>query len=103
MKELTFKKVITWLSFVAGGCILAYLLYVISEVLIIFILSILLAFIFQPFISILENKGLNRVTSIFSRIRLNSNDYLYGVFIFNTQPFSSNESVCGYASGYPSP
>ncbi|MGA7723480.1 MAG: AI-2E family transporter [Ignavibacteriaceae bacterium] len=70
MKELTFKKVITWLSFVAGGCILAYLLYVISEVLIIFILSILLAFIFQPFISILENKGLNRVTSILAAFAL---------------------------------
>jgi len=64
MKELTFKKVVTSILWVAGGCLLLYLLYLISEVLIIFIISILLAFVFQPFVSMLENKGLNRVTSI---------------------------------------
>jgi predicted PurR-regulated permease PerM len=64
MKELTFKKVIKSLLWIAGGCLLLYLLFLISEVIIIFVVSILLAFIFQPVVSMLENNGLNRVTSI---------------------------------------
>jgi predicted PurR-regulated permease PerM len=64
MKELTFKKVIKSLQWIAGGCLLLYLLYSISEVIVIFVVSILLAFIFQPVVSILEKNGLNRVTSI---------------------------------------
>jgi predicted PurR-regulated permease PerM len=64
MKELTFKKVITSLFWIAGGCSLAYLLYLISDVLVILIISILIAFIFEPFVTILEKKGLNRITSI---------------------------------------
>jgi predicted PurR-regulated permease PerM len=64
MKELTFKKITKSLLWIAGGCLLLYLLYSISEVIIIFVVSILLAFIFQPVVSILENNGLNRVTSI---------------------------------------
>jgi predicted PurR-regulated permease PerM len=64
MKEFTFKNIVTLLLWVAGGCLLLYLIYLISGVLIIFILSILLAFIFQPFVLILEKNGLNRVTAI---------------------------------------
>jgi predicted PurR-regulated permease PerM len=64
MKELTFKKVVIPILWIAGVCALGYLLYLISEVLIILIISILLAFIFEPFVTILENKGLNRIASI---------------------------------------
>jgi putative permease len=64
MKEITFKKVITSILWIAGGCVLLYLLYLISEVIVIFILSILLAFVFQPFVIMLEKKGLHRVTAI---------------------------------------
>lgn len=64
MKEFTFKNIINSILWLAGGCLLLYLLYLISEVIIIFIISILLAFIFQPFVTILEKKGLHRIASI---------------------------------------
>ena len=64
MKEFTFKKFLNYLLWIAGGFILLYLLYLISEVIIIFILSILLAFIFQPLVTGLENRGVNRIAAI---------------------------------------
>jgi putative permease len=70
MKDFTFKNIVTLLLWVAGGCVLLYLLYLISTVLIIFIISVLLAFIYQPFVSMLEKKGLNRGAAILSAFAL---------------------------------
>lgn len=70
MKEFTFKNIVSLLLWIAGGCLLLYLLYLISGVLIIFIISVLLAFIYQPFVSTLEKKGLNRVAAILAAFAL---------------------------------
>ena len=100
MKELTFKKVVTSILWVAGGCLLLYLLYLISEVLVIFIISTLLAFIFQPFVCMLENKGLNRVTSIIAAFA-STGIIIYLAFSFLVPSLVlSDGSVCRYASGY---
>jgi predicted PurR-regulated permease PerM len=56
----TTTKVLIW---IAGTIILLYLVYMLTEILIIFALSILLAFIFAPFVALLEGKGFNRFSS----------------------------------------
>ncbi|MEJ2103131.1 MAG: AI-2E family transporter [Ignavibacteriaceae bacterium] len=63
MADLTFKKIISLLFWIAGAVIIIYLLFMLTEVLIIFALAVLLAFIFAPFISMLEGRGINRLTS----------------------------------------
>lgn len=63
MIDLTYKKIIRLAFWVAGTVFIIYLLYKLTEVLIILALSVLLAFIFAPLISTLEGRGLNRLTS----------------------------------------
>ena len=63
MVDLTYRKIIRLLVWIAGTAIIIYLLYMLTEVLIIFTLSVLLAFIFAPFVSMLEGRGINRLTS----------------------------------------
>jgi putative permease len=63
MSESTYKKTVRLLFWIAGTIIFIYLVYMLTEVIIILALSVLLAFIFAPFVSMLEGRGLNRLTS----------------------------------------
>lgn len=60
---------------IAAVIIFLYLVYLLTEILIILALSILLAFIFAPFVSMLEGKGFNRLTSTLM---------IFGIFGFIT-------------------
>jgi len=73
MPDSTYKKTIRILFWITGTIIFLYLVYLLTEVIIIFALSVLLAFIFAPFISMLESRGLNRLTSTL---------IIFGVFAF---------------------
>jgi predicted PurR-regulated permease PerM len=53
-------KVFLWL---AAVIILLYLIYLLTEIIIILAIAILLAFILAPFVSMLEGRGFNRLTS----------------------------------------
>ena len=64
MNELVIKRLLRILLIAAGICALLYFLYLISEVLIIFAFSVLLAFILEPLVIKLEYKGFNRLFSI---------------------------------------
>jgi predicted PurR-regulated permease PerM len=75
MADLTYKTTTKILIWTAGTIILMYLVYMLTEVLIILALSILLAFIFAPFVTLLEGKGLNRLSSTLM---------IFGVFGFIT-------------------
>ena len=63
MSDITHKTTAKMLIWIAGTIILLYLVYMLTEILIILALSILLTFIFAPFVSVLEGKGFNRLTS----------------------------------------
>jgi predicted PurR-regulated permease PerM len=59
-KNLKLSRIILWtLAAVIGF----YLLYLISDIIVIIIISILIAFIFEPFVKQLEKEGFNRLTS----------------------------------------
>ena len=75
MADLTYKTTTKILIWTAGTIILMYLVYMLTEVLIILALSILLAFIFAPFVTLLEGKGFNRLSSTLM---------IFGVFGFIT-------------------
>ena len=49
-------KIFFW---IAGTIIFLYLVYLLTEILVILALSILLAFIFAPFVALLEGRGFN--------------------------------------------
>ncbi len=63
MAELSGKKIIRYLIWAAIIFLAAYLIYYISSILVILSISILLAFIFEPFVTILVKKGLSRLSS----------------------------------------
>lgn len=65
MLDSTYKTTTKLLIWIAGTIILLYLVYLLTEIIIILALSILLAFIFAPFVSSLEERGFNRLTSTF--------------------------------------
>ena len=75
MFDSTYKTTIKILIWIAGTIILLYLVYMLTEILIILALSILLTFIFAPFVALLEGKGFNRLTSTL---------IIFGVFGFIT-------------------
>lgn len=75
MSDLTYKTTTKILIWTAGTIILLYLVYMLTEVLIILALSILLAFIFAPFVALLEGKGFNRLSSTL---------IIFGIFGFIT-------------------
>jgi predicted PurR-regulated permease PerM len=63
MPEIILKKksrIILWLILAAT---LIYLIYILADIIILLSISILLAFIFEPLVTILEKEGLNRLTS----------------------------------------
>ena len=63
MSDSTFNKTTKFFLSVAALIIFLYLVYLLTEIIIILALAILLAFIFAPFVSMLEAKGLNRLAS----------------------------------------
>ena len=63
MADIALKKrsrIILWLIISA---LLIYLIYILADIIILLSISILLAFIFEPLVKILEKEGLNRLTS----------------------------------------
>jgi len=73
MTDSAYSKTSKFFLWIAATIIFIYLVYLLTEILIILALAILLAFIFAPFVSLLEAKGLNRITSTF---------LIFGVFGF---------------------
>ena len=63
MAELTSKKITRILLTTLAIIVLAYLVYILAEIIIILSLAVLLAFIFEPFVSRLEKKGMSRLLS----------------------------------------
>ena len=63
MTDSSYSKTTRFFLWIAATIIFLYLVYLLTEIIIILALSILLAFIFAPFVSLLEAKGLNRITS----------------------------------------
>ncbi len=63
MFEAPYKKILKFLFWIAGIALLFYLIYALVEIILIVAISILLSFIFAPFIAMMEGRGLNRLTS----------------------------------------
>lgn len=63
MSDSNYNNFTKYFLWIAVAIIFLYLFYLLTEILIILALSILLAFIFAPFVSMLEAKGFNRLTS----------------------------------------
>jgi predicted PurR-regulated permease PerM len=63
MTDTPYKKILKVIFWVAGIVLLFYLIYALFEIILIVAISILLAFIFAPFIAMLEGRGLNRLTA----------------------------------------
>ncbi len=63
MTDLTFKRLPKILLWVLVFFIFIYLAYLLSDIIIILVISILLAFIFDPLVSMLEQEGFNRLAS----------------------------------------
>lgn len=63
MSESNYKHFTKFLLWISGIIILLYLFYLLTEILIVLALSILLAFIFAPFVSLLEGRGFNRLSA----------------------------------------
>jgi predicted PurR-regulated permease PerM len=73
MTDSSQKKFIKLILWISGTVILLYVLYQLSDIIIIVALSILLSFIFVPFVNSLESRGFNRLTSTL---------LTYGIFLF---------------------
>jgi predicted PurR-regulated permease PerM len=63
MTDQTLSKAKKYFVWVAAALLLGYLSYLLSDIFIILILSILLSIILEPFIKLIENKGLTRLTA----------------------------------------
>lgn len=63
MADLTTKKVFRFLLYAAGVIAAFYFLYLLSDLILIVTISILLTFIFDPFVKFLERKGFKRFPS----------------------------------------
>jgi len=63
MTDSSYKHFSKFLLWSAGIIIILYVFYLLTEILIILALSVLLAFIFAPFVSLLEGRGFNRLTA----------------------------------------
>lgn len=63
MTDLTFKRFSKILLWVLAIFILLYITYLLSDLIIILVISILLAFIFDPLVTMLEQEGFNRFAS----------------------------------------
>ncbi|MCW8804089.1 MAG: AI-2E family transporter [Ignavibacteriaceae bacterium] len=63
MSDSNYNNVAKYFLWIAATIIFLYVFYLLAEILIVLALSILLSFIFAPFVSMLEAKGFNRLTS----------------------------------------
>jgi len=63
MTDQSLSKIKKYLFWGSAILLLAYLLYVLADIFIILVLSILLSIIFEPFIKLIEDKGLTRLTA----------------------------------------
>jgi len=63
MTDSTLNKATKFFLTAATIIIFLYLVYLLTEIIIIIALSILLAFIFAPFVSLIESRGFNRLSS----------------------------------------
>jgi len=63
MPETTYKKTVKLILWIAGAILFLYLLYLLADVIIIFALSVLLAFIFAPIVFTMEQRGFSRLSS----------------------------------------
>lgn len=63
MNEKNIKKFLRTFLWIIAGAVFLYILYLLFDLLLIFIISLLLAFIFDPFVKQLEKKGFRRFTS----------------------------------------
>jgi predicted PurR-regulated permease PerM len=63
MSDSNYNKATKFFLSAAALILFLYLVYLLTEIIIVLALAILLAFIFAPFVSILEAKGFNRLTS----------------------------------------
>lgn len=61
--EITGRKIIKILLWLAAAALIGLVFYILSEILLIVIISILLAFIFDPFVKKLEQEGFSRFAS----------------------------------------
>ena len=75
MSESTFNKATKLFFSIVVAIVFVYLVYLLTEIIIILALAVLLAFIFEPFVSLLEARGLNRLTSTL---------LIFGIFGFIT-------------------
>lgn len=58
-----YRKAIKYILYTTAIVIALYLVYLLTEIIIILALAILLAFIFAPFVSLLESRGFNRLSA----------------------------------------
>ncbi len=63
MTDESLKRILRVFLWLLGIAASAYLMYMLSNILVLLALSILLAFIFDPFVSMLEKEGLSRFLS----------------------------------------
>ena len=63
MPDLTYKKIVKPILWLAGTFITFYILYLLSDIIIIIAISILLSFIFAPIVATFEGKGFNRLSA----------------------------------------
>ena len=63
MTDITVKKSVKFILLLASVLISIYLLYFLSDLIVILALSILIAFIFDPFVTLLEKEGFTRLSS----------------------------------------
>lgn len=63
MTEINFNKTTRIVFWIAGILLSAFILYALSEIIIILSISVLLSLIFNPVVNFLEWKGLNRFTA----------------------------------------
>lgn len=83
--ERSSKRLSRYLLLGLAGIITLYLLYLITDVLIILAVSILLALIFDPYVKLLERKGLTRLTSTFIIFILLAFLFFFGLSYFIPQ------------------
>jgi predicted PurR-regulated permease PerM len=63
MPDTSYKKIVTLLLWVSATILLLYVLFLLSDLILILALSVLLAFIFSPFVFLPEQKGFSRLSS----------------------------------------
>jgi predicted PurR-regulated permease PerM len=63
MPDTSYKKFVNLLLWISATFLLLYVLFLLSDLIIILALSVLLAFIFSPFVFLLEQRGFSRLSS----------------------------------------